>query len=309
MEDTNSVNAKSQESKLLDKDSYRIIPSFNNSSLELDSKEGNILQDAKEAKEEFSKWVDNPLYSEVDFRNFNANNFTFNVNKTIAEYVNYNRSILTHVQEEIGKIIDAVLPKTEYLISNPSAIQDPSKYFVDVYKSSKYIGVGRIIPVDMDEGKVFKQLGLKTKKDIEEKLDLITRFHDAMRTREGVDAAVKNLKEEYFTFLQKGYTNIINELAHSVYWSPMSLELIGVYHNCFASIHPKPHYLLYPLYLKIMSFFNRSLVNASIEIGPPIDLFVKPPFKGNMMVEAKIYFKYENSLFGKFKLIRNGKEY
>jgi hypothetical protein len=310
MGDINTLEKESQESYsvIRDKDISKVTPSLDLGTLGLNS-QGDILQDSKESKERFLKWVNNPLHSEVDFRNIKASNFSLSIQKSVVEYIGYNQSFLPYVTEEIQKAVDLVLPKSKYFIPNPSATQEPSRYFIETFSHSKHVGIGRVIQVDIDEKKIFKRLGLETEKDIEEKLNLITAFHEALRTRNDIDKATDNLEKEYYDFLGRGYSELINEIAHNAYWSPMALQLLPVYNNYYNAQNPKPHYFLYPFFFQIISYFNRSEANASISAGPPIELFEKAPFKGNMFFISMIYFKYENSLFGKFKLIRNGKEY
>jgi hypothetical protein len=163
----------------------------------------------------------------------------------------------------------------------------------------------------MNENVYFNEIGLPNRKERDEKLALIKEFHDAVKS--GVNAriqyAVISIKRDIYGYLWNKTVDLITAAAHSVYWTPVALELMAVHDPFFGTISLKD-WVLFPYYFQIRHNFTKEIPDKFISFGPPIELLKNPPFPGKMYAIAATFIQYTSSLFhGKITLTRHGKSY
>jgi hypothetical protein len=273
-------------------------------------RQGIYFFSGSEIEDVLSERIKNPSYGEVDLRLEKASSLSTlsGIYKTVSEMLSHNVALASDVQLETNAFVSNILTNCKYFTSNKSAAQDPKKFIIEVFNKIKTVGIGKIIPIDIDENRLFEGLGLKNDSDVDRLFDIITEYHNALKCGKGIEKAAKDLKDKYFKILIERYVAVLTEISHSIYWTATALELLPVYNKYYGTLPPK-RWFLYPFIAQITSYFSRSEPNMSCIMGPPLDLFEKPPFPGKMYISASVYFKYTSSLFGKIKLFRNSKEY
>jgi hypothetical protein len=122
----------------------------------------NILGDISELESMCLDRLKNPSHNEYDLRVTKMSEFSTGLNKSILQHIATNHEISVIVSDEINKFVDNILSKTKYILSNKSSVGNSSKLLIDIFPKSKYISLGKIVPLDIDEDYLFKSIGLKS---------------------------------------------------------------------------------------------------------------------------------------------------
>jgi hypothetical protein len=269
------------------------------------------IPDGYETIELYSKRLKDYSYGRIDFRNLKLSGLSNSFGNKMVAAINANLDLRTDCMTAIADATQMFLKNHPVLVPNKAYNVDPAKWFIEVYERAKYICFGRPVAIDIDDNHLFKALRLENEKDRAAKLAIVTQYHNAVKSGDNtkIQNAITSLKNNWYGELLPRYVELLTEIGHKVFWTPVALEMMQVYNTYFGTIPPSD-WFLYPYYSQIRSYFSRESPNMVLMMGPPMEVLKTRPYAGKIIVDIGVYLKYKAPLFsGKITFSRNGKDY
>jgi hypothetical protein len=270
-----------------------------------------LLPGIDESIEVFSKRIEDPSFGNIDFRALKSSQLSNSMANKMLETINGLPELKGDCSKNIADATQLLIKECKLFNSNKAHNINPSKWFLEIYESSKYLCIGKTVAIDLDSAYFFEELGLQNRKDREEKLSLVTNYHNALKSRNNKSIKYNNdvLNAGYFSpILNKG-VDLLTAMAHRVYWKPIYYSMIDITQPYFGTI-PASDWFLYPIYARMVNMFSVNEPNIYMSFGPPINLLKNPPFAGEVICDIGVYVKYSVSFFGgRLSFERNGKKY
>jgi hypothetical protein len=271
-----------------------------------------IVPSVEETNDIFKKRIANPSYGNIDFKILKTANFSESFGLKLIKVIDSLPDLKAESSEIISNITQTAIKGCDIFVPNKSHNLDPSKWFLFVYEKAKYFVFGKTVAIDFNDEYFFDQLGLKDKKERAKKLELVTNFHNAMKTgnNTSIEYNTNALKSGWYeVLLNKGVKCFISE-AHKIYWTLVLYDMIPVHNSYYGTVNPPQDWFMYPLYANMRKMFSKEVPDSILNFGPPIALLKNPLFPGKMICDVGVFFKYSASLFGgKLSIERNGKTY
>jgi hypothetical protein len=286
------------------------VAEFNNSSVSYISSE-KIYPPMSEMKELYEKKVYDPTYGNIDFRATKIDRFSDTMANKIVDYINASPELKADCQNEISDTVNLIIKNIPLLVPNKAYNIDPAKWFLMRCKGNEYVIFGKTVALDIDENYFFDKLGLKDKSLRDQKLDIVTSYHAAVKSgnNSSIKYTLQNLTSEWYAYLYKKYIDLITTVSHLIYWIPAAFELLPVHYPWFGTI-PVSDWFLFPHYFLIQHNFSRTTSDKVFKIGPPINILQNPLYPGKMLCDIGLFFKATVSFFGgKITLTRDQKTY
>jgi hypothetical protein len=229
----------------------------------------------------------------------------------ITDYINTLPDLRADCQNEISDTSNLLLKNIPLLVPNKAYNIDPAKWFLMRCNGNDYVIFGKTVAIDINENYLFDKLGLKDKSLRDQKLEIVTSYHTAVKSGNNmsINYAVQNLKSEWYEYLYKKYCDLITTVAHLIYWTPIAFELIPVHYPYFGSITASD-WFLFPHYFTIQHNFSRTVPDKFFKIGPPMNALKNPLYPGKVLCDIGLFLKITTSLFGgKMTFTRDQKTY
>jgi hypothetical protein len=273
--------------------------------------EKSIIPSREEIENVHMKRINDPSYGNVDFRTLKMQGLSSSASNKIVEKINKLPELKSDCSRDIAEATQLLIKDCGLFLPNKAHNVDPAKWFMLLFEESKYICFGKQVAIDIDDNYFFEKIGLKNQKEREDKLALITAYHNAMKggNSRSIQYNTNLLKSEWFGYLLDKSVKLWVNTGHEAYWTAVSYNTLPVYLEYYGTV-PTNDWFFYPNNATMIKRYSREEPKMYMSLGPPMELLKDPPYAGKVLCEMGVYIKYNLSFFGgNLSLEINGKKY